>query len=134
MAAGITFVVSYIQWHLARHEISFDKFYDRLSIANQYVNAVGIKERDDDLDHHKNMRVFAQLDNLEYMLGKHKLKFVEFDLVDRAIRTFRSECYQLWFPEKVLFWIGETEGKQEARGYHADTREQGCSVLLKSGA
>jgi len=126
LAAGATFIVSYFQWQLARHEISFDKFYEKLNITNQTINACGLKEARDhaaEIDHLRNMRVFAQLDTLEYVLGKYRLGFVEFDLVDRAIRTFRSDCDIPWFAEKVLHWIGRTEGEQVAKGYHAETRK-----------
>jgi hypothetical protein len=126
LAAGATFIVSYFQWQLARHEISFDKFYEKLNITNQTINACGLKEARDhagEIDHLRNMRVFAQLDTLEYVLGKYRLGFVEFDLVDRAIRTFRSDCDIPWFAEKVLHWIGRTEGEQVAKGYHGETRK-----------
>jgi hypothetical protein len=126
IAAGATFALSYVQWHLARHEISFDKFYEKLNITNQTINACGLREAKnpgEEIDHLRNMRTFAQLDNLEYVLGKYRLGFVEFDLVDRAIRTFRSDCDIPWFAEKVIFWIGAREGAQVAKGYHAESRK-----------
>jgi hypothetical protein len=133
IAAGFAFALTYIQWQLARHEVSFDKYYDRINIANQAIDKNEAGETPVDgqqIDHLRNMRVFAQLDNLEYIIGKYRLDFVEFDLLDRAIRAFRSECHVDrengdigWFSNKVLFWIGEEENQQIALGYHSATRK-----------
>ncbi|TIL42788.1 hypothetical protein [Mesorhizobium sp.] len=139
-AAGATFLLSYAQWRLARHEVSFDKYYDRIDIVNQAISNSQLKEELGDAgyrDHLRNMRVFAQLDNLEYILGKYKLNFVELDLVDRAVQTFRSDCYLDrspdigWFSDKVLFWIGDDEGRQIALGYHAHTRKAARYIVSR---
>ena len=79
-----------------------------------------------------NMVVFAQLDNFEYIFGKYQLNFVDYDLVERAVRTIRSDCDQPWFRDKVLYWIGKGEGQQVAKGYLAVTRELARLVVRQS--
>src|SRR5215207_4011563 len=77
------------------------------------------------------MRVFAQLDNLEYVFGKYRHQFVGFDILDRAIRTFRSDCDVPWFSEKVLYWIGRTDEERVAKVYHSETREAARYIVAQ---
>ena len=135
LAAGITFALSYLQWRLARKEASFDSYYDRLKLANECITAAGLKAAgtpEAELDHLRNMVVFAQLDNFEYIFGKYQLNFVDYNLVERAVRTIRSDCDQPWFRDKVLYWIGKGEGQQVAKGYLAVTRELARLVVRQS--
>lgn len=124
MGAGATFIVSYAQWQLARRETSFDKYYERLNVINNYIKDRGNVEARCEgarLEHARNMQAFAQLDNVEYVLGKHRLNFVDGDLVERALRAFLSDCRQDWFRFKVFQWVGAADGQQAAMGYHKIT-------------
>jgi hypothetical protein len=129
VAAGLAFAFTYVQWHLGREEASYDKYYDRMKLVNEHIDAAGreyarlreLAPKEEPaswlLDHHRNMITFAELDNLEYVLGKRRLNYVEDDLVERAVRTFKAQCAQAWFCEKVRFWTVQTE-----LGYRPRTR------------
>ncbi len=105
-AAGI-FLLTYIQWRLARQEASFEKYYDRMVGTIENVRQCGLEEAGEDrnrrLDHLRNIRVFDQIDNIEYVFGKYRLGYIDTDVLDRATRNFWSECQQDWFVEKVVF-------------------------------
>lgn len=135
IASSAAFILSYLQWRLGRHEITYDKYYDRVKFANDYIHLHELKEAErvgSETDHLRNMRLFAQLDNLEYIIGKYELNFVYFDLVNRSIQTFRSECdNKVWFCEKVYHWIGKNEGEQVAKGYRANTRKAARYIVAK---
>lgn len=127
LAGGAAFILSYSQWRLSRQGAAFEKYYDRVQGVNASINSQYSVEYENNyamkLDHYKNMRVFAQLDNLEYVLGKLSMSGVDLDLVERAVRAFWSDCNSHpWFREKVLFWIGRTEGLEMSKGYHHRTR------------
>ncbi len=82
--ALITFAglgLGYQQWRAARHEISLDKYYERLNLANQrlndwtaaralyYRNEILQPEAEQDAqkaEHERFMYVCVELDNLEY--------------------------------------------------------------------
>jgi hypothetical protein len=78
-------VIAYIQWRAARHEISIDKYYDRLDNANNRLEK--LKDVDPVVLH-----VFAEMDKLEYVLMKYKIGFMPLDLVRRATDNFESLC------------------------------------------
>lgn len=107
-AAGI-FLLTYIQWRLARQEASFEKYYDRMAVTIENIRQCGLEEAGEDrnqrLDHLRNIRVFNQIDNIEYVFGKYRLGYIDTDILDRAIRNFWSECQQDWFVDKVVFWL-----------------------------
>jgi hypothetical protein len=98
------FVFGYVQWIMARYEASLDRFYDRLDVANRrlgtmveqawnranpvdmagfdvYANPprVGVGLFD--------MWVFAELDNLEYIIEKYKWGFITAAQACRALNT-----------------------------------------------
>ena len=116
-------------------EAAFDKYYERVNYVNSFINAVGLKETEKDegrqLDHLQNMRVFAQLDNLEYVLGKLDVSSTAPDLVERSVRAFRSDCALPWFREKTLYWIGPSEGQEVAKGYRCDTRVVARTIVAQ---
>jgi hypothetical protein len=127
-AAGVAAGLGYLQWRAARHEVSFDTYYDKLDTANQKFDAwrvEALKEDPGALQSHLNtMFVFAELDNLEYVLEKLKLGYVRQELAERAVRNFRSRCADgTAFCDKALWAVGEREGLQKAQGYERTTRE-----------
>lgn len=127
--ALIGFSLTYLQWRAGRHEASFERYYDRLDLANRKFDAARIEELKDaptkeDLKRHLyTMFVFAELDNLEYVLEKYKLGYVRQGLAERAVRAFRSRCADARFCQEALSWLGQEEGQERARGYERTTRE-----------
>ncbi|WP_207485819.1 hypothetical protein [Arenibaculum pallidiluteum] len=127
------FVFGYIQWIMARYESSLDKFYDRLDVANNRLGAmvdqswsqatpgtlppfnvytppdpVGVSLFD--------MWVFAELDNLEYVVEKYTWGFLTPTLACRAVETFKSRCvHDKTFTERALNFAA-------ASGYRKTTR------------
>lgn len=145
-AAGVAAALGYLQWRAARHEVSFDTYYDKLDTANQKFDAWRVEALRDDAarlrDHLNTMFVFAELDNLEYVLEKLKLGYVRQELAERAVRNFRSRCGDRTdgpeFCGKVLWAVGKREGEQVVQGYEETTREavrdivKGC-LAARSG-
>lgn len=103
------FLFAYQQWREARFELSLEKFYDRLELANQRLEKLDTTDRFD-------MYIFTELDNLEYVIQKYKLDYMSTAHALRAIQTFRSRCEHKQFREKALFWV-------EVAGYHPTTTE-----------
>lgn len=137
VAAGATFFLGYVQWHLSRHETSFDAYYNRLATVNSYIDEIGKAQAGGDagklLDHYWTMRVFTQLDSLEYVLGKYRLQFVNIDIVERAVRSFRSECDEAKFRQEVSGWLGgDGELRPNRLGYAASTREAAAYIVAST--
>ncbi len=94
-------IAGYWQWMQARHEIAFDKFYERLNLANQRLDTwpaarglinplwSGDAGRD---QFHREMYVFTELDNLEYAIEKYKLGYMSTTNAYRALETFMARC------------------------------------------
>lgn len=126
--ALIGFSLTYLQWLAGRHEASFERYYDRLDLANRKFDAARTEElkdgpRENLKQHLYTMFVFAELDNLEYVLEKYKLGYVRPGLAERAVRAFRSRCADPGFCQEALSWLGQKEGQERARGYERTTRE-----------
>ena len=75
--------------------------------------------------HHFDMFMFSELDNLEYILEKHRQRYVHRDLVSRAIQHFWQRCKDREigqvFCSRVQGWFG-SDGKSQFAGYREDTR------------
>ncbi len=95
-AGGIAFIYAYLQWRAGRHEASYDRYYDRLEISNRRFDALRVEQLKGDArgttDHLRTMFIFAELDSLEYILGKYRLRYVRPELACRAIRAFAARC------------------------------------------
>jgi len=102
------FAIGYVQWRLARYEVSLEKYYDRLDVADKrlgtlieqawsrtnpeaqpfsvYENPprVGVLLFD--------IWVFAELYNLEYVIQKYRRGYTEHEQVCRGLHTFRARC------------------------------------------
>jgi hypothetical protein len=132
LITGVGFGIGLVQWRAARQEASFEKYYDRLKIANDRFDEARksrLKEPPDSdgvQRHLYTMFVFAELDNLEYILEKHCQRYVHRDLVDRTIRHFWARCKDgnsgAEFRTEVRRWVG-AEGEDEAAGYQERTRK-----------
>jgi hypothetical protein len=133
-ASGI-FLVGYFQWHAARREQSLERFYDRIKEATQPISDYEMERwKNDPLErkiHLLNMRVFFQLDNLEYILEKYRRGYVDWDVVDRAVRTFRAECKDKSFTMRLLDWIGRTDEEQQAEGTPKYVRSAARLIALR---
>jgi hypothetical protein len=105
--AVAAFVVAYTQWQLARYEASLEKYYDRLDIANRRLNTLveqswNNKDGNKGFDVYQNppnvgvslfdMWVFAELDNLEYVIEKYRRGYVEAEATCRGVHAFKGRC------------------------------------------
>jgi len=129
-------LIGYQQWRDARQEASFERFYDRLNIANSRREKLGADPF--------TMYVFAELDNLEYVIERYKLGYMSAELACRGLETFKSRCRQVkhrlpngsddtpslvvedrWFRDEVKWWV-----ENAARAaYLRDTRRVAQAVL-----
>ena len=113
MLTALGLSVAVWQWLAARHESSLDKYYDRLDVANRRYDAWRTsclkKEADpEELQVHLyEYFVYSELDNLEYIMEKYRLGYVEHELVGRAMKHFVARCEESRFCE---------EAKKRAKG------------------
>jgi hypothetical protein len=100
LSLGIA-IIAYRQWRAARHEISIDKYYDRLEVANKRLEAVHI-----DKPTPEDMHVFAELDKLEYVIAKYEYGYMSPVLALRALNNFRGLCMdRRGFREQASQWV-----------------------------
>lgn len=116
---------AYFQWRDARREATFDKFYDRLKIVNEYIHKT---EAAADLVKHffgntndkdsrqKFMYIYLELDNLEYIVGKYRLGYADPRLAVRGLLTFASRCKSSEFCQLVSECVA-------VAGYEKETRK-----------
>ncbi|HYZ62049.1 MAG TPA: hypothetical protein VE650_06300 [Acetobacteraceae bacterium] len=132
LITGVAFGIGLVQWRAARYEASFEKYYDRLKLANDRFDEARKSilkqpaEAQPLQDHLYTMFVFAELDNLEYILEKHCLRYVHRDLVHRSLRHFSARCRDrdggARFRAEVYRWVGR-QGDNEEAGYQERTRK-----------
>jgi len=114
--AGIGLAIGFQQWHDARKEASLEKYYERLDLANRRMEAIyavgrrGTSER----NYHAGclpigrqqdivqcglppaaVWIYTELDNLEYVLQKYQLGYVDAELMKRALGYFSSLCREI---------------------------------------
>jgi hypothetical protein len=137
VTALITFLLTYAQWRAARHEISLDKYYDRLHLANERFNAHRLEELKNDeagkISHLQTMFIFYQLDLLEYMLETLKLGYVHPVLAERTIRAFTAWCENEGTRASLTRWVGEQDQEGDAKGYEMHTREAARFIVRSFG-
>ena len=93
---GIAFV-AYKQWIAARHEISIDKYYDRLDVANkrlEELEGIGKVQKAD-------MHLFTELDKLEYVIVKYELGYISPEIALRAVENFKAHCRESDFLDQA---------------------------------
>ncbi len=126
LGGALAFIFAYLQWRAGRHEASYDKYYDRLEIANRRFDAArlqALKGNEGELSSHTyTMFVFAELDNFEYLLGKYRLRYIRADLARRAVRGFADRCREPAFCAAAAYWV-------EQAGYEDHTRRAVAAVV-----
>jgi hypothetical protein len=97
----VTFLLllgGYWQWQRARLEISMDKYYERLNIANQWwkssppVQKIMAAFSSDSEDPEVTMYVCLEIDNLEYVIEKYRIGYIDDEQACRALRAFQIRC------------------------------------------
>lgn len=83
------FLFAFQQWKEARYETTLDKYYERLELANSRLEKRDNANKDI-------MYVFMELDNLEYVIEKHKRGYIEAEQAARGLRTFHSHCKNIF--------------------------------------
>jgi hypothetical protein len=95
-------LIGYWQWGKARHETSMDNYYARLNIANCRQDGEQTRVRDMMKPSHPElaeeppeimMYVYAELDNLEYVVEKYRLGYMNAEQACRGLRTFQLRCW-----------------------------------------
>jgi hypothetical protein len=114
-------LIGFFQWRDGRHEASLEKYYERLDLANQRMEAICAQRQKEQhiliFENNANLAimtaertakiishglepahvwVFTEVDNLEYVLAKYQLGYASKAMVGRALDTFsgRCECIQ----------------------------------------
>jgi hypothetical protein len=94
-------LLAYQQWHENRYEISMDKYYERLDIANRTRREGGSttfemmrdsRPGSDEVNANKMEFLYTELDNLEYVAEKYYLGFMTPEQACRGLRTFQGRC------------------------------------------
>ena len=133
MITCLAFVAGYFQWVDTRHEKGLDSFYPRLDLANlrrerstcvsrmmksHWDRAVELggmprlpwsnpgKGGD---DHDCSMYVYAELDNLEYVIEKYRLAYMSRHDALRGLRTFAERCQRREFGQRA-WWCVQFSG------------------------
>lgn len=144
IVAGFALVAGFVQWEKGRHEATLEKYYERLKDANdRFERAEEAKlqgmdspagshaqtvHRASDRQKlinklHYSLFVFAELDNLEYILEKHCSRYAQKTVVSRALRHFSGRCENSDFRESVLHWVGRFDDEDYRAGYQKETRQ-----------
>lgn len=100
LSLGIA-IIAYRQWGGARHEISIDKYYDRLEVANRRLELV-----QNNKPSAEDMHAFAELDKLEYVITKYEYGYISAVLALRALENFKGLCRDRdGFSELASRWV-----------------------------
>lgn len=97
LGIGVAFAGIY-QWRSAKYEMSIDRFYERLSYTNTKLfewessRVLLSEEWVDDKVFQREMYVYLELDNLEYIIQKYQHGFMEPHDAHRALTCFSSRC------------------------------------------
>ena len=111
------FVVGFQQWRSARQETSLERYYDRLTLANdarKHLNKEGLGISG------LRLYVFAELDNLEYVIVKYRLGCMAAEDALRGVNTFRSRLNCVDGFDQNLKSLGNIV---ENAGYRKETYE-----------
>ena len=110
LSLGIA-IIAYRQWRAAREEISIDKYYDRLDVANKRLEVV-----EKDKPSPEDMHAFAELDKLEYVIAKYEYGYMPSVLALRAVNNFKGLCTdRTGFREKAAFWVNKASYREVTR-------------------
>lgn len=104
-------IIAYRQWRAARHEISIDKYYDRLEITNKRLEVLETDKPTPEV-----MHTFAELDKLEYVIVKYEYGYMSPVLALRAVENFRRLCMdRRGFMEKASYWVNKASYRKITR-------------------
>jgi hypothetical protein len=88
------------QWQTARNEVSMDKYYERLNIANQWwkastpvrkmMSALSPRSENPEVT----MYVCLELDNLEYVVEKYRIGYIDDEQACRGLCAFQIRCLE----------------------------------------
>jgi hypothetical protein len=110
LSLGIA-IIAYRQWRGARHEISIDKYYDRLESANKRLEVL-----ETDKPTAEDMHAFAELDKLEYVIVKYEYGYISPVLALRALKNFHGLCIdRKGFSEKASHWVHQASYREITR-------------------
>jgi hypothetical protein len=94
-------MIAYRQWRATRYEISIDKYYDRLEVANKRLEALKLEGAE-----LEDMHAFAELDKLEYVIVKYEYGYIPPILALRALNNFTQLCRdRREFKRKASHWV-----------------------------
>lgn len=120
LATICAFLFGYSQWRASRYEKAMEDFYSRLGLANhkresaQLVSSLlghpwELNSSDECArtlhgyeDHQWSMYVYSELDNLEYILEKYKLGYMQPRHALRGLRTFYQRCARPCFRRRAV--------------------------------
>lgn len=97
LGIGLAFAGIY-QWRSSKYEMSIDKFYERLAYTNSKLSEwesprlLLSEQWDDEEVFQKEMYVYLELDNLEYIIQKYQHGYMEPHDAYRALTCFNSRC------------------------------------------
>lgn len=97
LGIGVAFAGIY-QWRSSKYEMSIDRFYERLSYTNTKLfewessRVLLSEEWVDEKVFQREMYVYLELDNLEYIIQKYQHGFMEPHDAHRALTCFSSRC------------------------------------------
>ncbi len=106
------------QWRAQRSEISLDRYFDRLELANKYRleyfgkyaeacatdGAVQGEDRQRAVQQFYFFYVFTEIDSLEYAARRYHYGYMPDDLAERAVLTFENRCRH-----SPAFWVAANE-------------------------
>jgi hypothetical protein len=119
------FILGYQQWREARNEISMDRYYDRLELADRRLDSWPSARAlvnhlwptvTDQASYECSMYVYVEIDNLEYVIEKYKLGYMSASLALRGLRAFQSRCVSSQFRKLALQYV-------QGAGYDSTTME-----------
>ncbi len=146
VAPLVTFVLIFLglwQWGEQRQEVSLDRYFDRLELANKYrlehfakfletdhANVGQVAEdRQRALDQFYIFYLFTEIDTLEYVARRYRLGHVKPELAGRAVRTFENRCRQ-----SPTFWVAANTLTAESKAYPLDIKPVICAILKDTAA
>lgn len=141
VVTAFAFGIGLKQWYAARHESSLDKYYDRLNLANTRFDQAITSRHKSPADsaearaHYYTMFVFSEIDNLEYIIEKHCLGYVNPSLVGRALKHFQQRCKDDEFRASVTEWVNRGGYSERTRrvAEHLVSKAEKVSNVVKPG-
>jgi hypothetical protein len=127
--------VALLQWRQGLAEKAFDALYERIALANKMrLEAFKDLETDEEQEVGRlrpelyRFFVFSEIDSLEYAARRYRFGLgLNADIVDRAVRHFRSRCGSETFRDVAARCA-------EEGAYFEDTKQAVRSILREEGS